>query len=201
MSLVTTVDLLRHGESEGGDIFRGATDVPLMESGWQQMHGAVENIDGWQKIISSPMLRCHEFASDLAHRRDIPITINQDLREIFFGDWEGRQFSEIQDQQQSRFNAFWEDPFKNTPPAGEPMLDFCYRVDKALWLEIESQKGQHLLLVVHGGVIRAVLYALLHSEPSALMRYDVPYACMTRIKIYHDEDNEKNWPQLVFHNR
>ena len=41
-SLVTTVDLLRHGESEGGEIFRGSIDVPLTEMGWQQMQSAVD---------------------------------------------------------------------------------------------------------------------------------------------------------------
>jgi len=198
---VTTIDLLRHGKSEGGDIFRGVTDVPLSKEGWQQMLGASEGIEGWQKVVSSPMKRCQVFAGHISQQKGIDHIICDGLREVSFGDWDGKLFSEISDQHNEVFNAFWQDPINNTPPNAEPMIDFCERINKAFWSEVESAKGKHLLMVVHGGVIRAVLREVLQCDFVALMRYEVPYACISRIKIYHDEESGKHWPQLVFHNR
>ena len=96
------------------------------------------------------------------------------------------------------FHEYWRDPHAQAPPDAEAMTDFCRRVSLAFWQVVKNHKNQHLLLVVHGGVIRALLSEILASEAISLMRYEVPYACLSRIKIYHEAD--KHWPQLVFHN-
>ncbi len=201
MTDVTTIDLLRHGESEGGDIFRGITDVSLSEDGWQQMLVASGDIEGWQKIVTSPMKRCLVFAEHISREQDIEHSVCHDLREVSFGDWDGKLFSDVSEQHIELFNAFWQDPINNTPPNAEPILDFCERVSRVFWAEVEMAKGKHVLMVVHGGVIRAVLREVLQCDFNALMRYEVPYACLSRIKIYYDDETGKQWPQLVFHNR
>ena len=48
----TTIDLLRHGQCEGGEIFRGSTDVALSEAGWQQMRHATQEEDNWDRVIT-----------------------------------------------------------------------------------------------------------------------------------------------------
>lgn len=49
MSDFTTVDLLRHGEPEGGQMFRGAVDDPLSPRGWEQMRSAVGDCRAWKR--------------------------------------------------------------------------------------------------------------------------------------------------------
>ncbi len=66
--VVTTVDLLRHGEPEGGNKYRGALDDPLSELGWAQMRAATGDRCPWQAIVSSPLRRCAAFARELANR-------------------------------------------------------------------------------------------------------------------------------------
>ena len=61
-SKVTTVDVLRHGQCQGGQIFRGSTDVLLTDLGWQQMEQALENYQGWEAVVASPLRRCQLFA-------------------------------------------------------------------------------------------------------------------------------------------
>jgi len=58
----TVIDLLRHGDVEGGDVFRGSSDDPLSDDGWRQMQDALEDKSGWDVIITSPLQRCCEFA-------------------------------------------------------------------------------------------------------------------------------------------
>lgn len=64
----TTVDLLRHGEPVGGRKYRGQTDDALSETGWAQMRAAVDGHRPWDVIVSSTLLRCIEFARELAAR-------------------------------------------------------------------------------------------------------------------------------------
>ena len=64
----------------------GGVDHALSEAGWQQMHASVErrvenNQDDWSAIISSPMLRCKVFATQLAKERDLPIQVIENIRE------------------------------------------------------------------------------------------------------------------------
>ena len=46
---ITTIDLIRHGEPVGGKKFRGSTDDPLSELGWQQMTAAVASTTEWER--------------------------------------------------------------------------------------------------------------------------------------------------------
>ena len=61
---MAVIDLIRHGEPEGGRRYRGATDDPLTAAGWRQMEAAVAGLS-WQRIYSSPLVRCADFARHL----------------------------------------------------------------------------------------------------------------------------------------
>ena len=56
-SITTTIDLLRHGDVEGGRKYRGQLDDPLSELGWQQLRSATSKKQNWQHIVSSPLFR------------------------------------------------------------------------------------------------------------------------------------------------
>ncbi len=64
---------------------------------------------------------------------------------------------------------------------------------------IQTHRGEHCLLITHGGVVRAILNRVLGGNASSFMRYEVPYACISRIRVYHDDDQDHY--QLFFHNR
>ena len=86
----TLVDFLRHGEPVGGRRYRGdGVDDPLSEKGWQQMWAAVGDPVPWQRVVSSPLQRCHAFALALAERHRLPLRVEQRFREVGQGAWEG----------------------------------------------------------------------------------------------------------------
>ena len=87
--MTTTVDMIRHGEPIGGRKYRGQIDDPLSDKGWQQMRDAVADHCPWDSIISSPLLRCAEFANELAERHKLTVTFAPEFMEIGFGSWEG----------------------------------------------------------------------------------------------------------------
>mgnify|MGYP006431994109 CR=1 FL=1 len=180
----TLFELIRHGEPEGGPRYRGALDDPLSDQGWYQMTRALGDYEHWDAVITSPLLRCRDFAVALAGERGLPLYEEPDLREMGFGDWEGRTADEIRCATPGVLEAFWSNPLKHTPPGGETLSAFHQRVTGAWrrWsTELESQR---ILVVCHGGVIRMLVAEVmgtpLERAMGALM---VPYASRTRIRL------------------
>ena len=90
------IDLIRHGEPEGGVKFRGSLDDPLSSEGWQQLSTATAQCNTWDLVVSSPLVRCHKFADHLAQQTGKPLEVQRGLREIDFGEWEGKTSQEIE---------------------------------------------------------------------------------------------------------
>jgi alpha-ribazole phosphatase len=195
ISRITTIDLLRHGACEGGEIFRGSTDVPLTETGWQQMREALVDEGGWQRVFTSPLQRCRLFSEQLAQTRALPLAVIEDLRELHFGDWEGRRITDIEREESATLQSFWRDPMQITPPNGESMADCRARVLAAAEHIINHCVGEHVLIVAHGAVIRLLLGEWLQMSMTAFSNIAVPYAGFSRIRIYYREGFEP-WVQL-----
>lgn len=199
-----TLDLIRHGEPEGGVRYRGSIDDPLSETGWQQMHFSTDQAMAagtrWDAIVSSPMQRCRAFATKLADAQNLPLTVLQDLRELCFGELEGLTPKDAWSQYPELLQRLWDDPEQYTPPGGELFTEFSARVGASLDQILASPPGDHILVVVHGGVIRSALSHFIHLTPKDSFRVDVPYAGMTRLKIYLEEDGQYN-AALSFINR
>ena len=200
---VTTVDILRHGRTTADEILRGRIDVPLSGEGYQQMRDRVspymQESFPWQQLVSSPLQRCANFARDLAEAHGAELAIDQGFLEMDFGDWDGRSFEELQRENPELFAKIWRQPHKYSPPNGESFELFSRRITQAWEQLLEQHQGKHVLLVCHGGVIRALLGAVMQTPLTALSRVEVPYACLSRIRIHHNAA-EEHWPQLVFHN-
>ncbi|MDH5518469.1 MAG: histidine phosphatase family protein [Gammaproteobacteria bacterium] len=153
----TRFDILRHGEPEGEDCFRGSgVDHPLTASGWQQMQAAIAQGTQWDLIISSPLSRCLEFAKKTAAKMSIELIIDDQLKEIGFGVWEGRTKEEIQLHDTEAYKRFRLNPVENRPDGAEPLEKFSNRI----WHKLEQLASQHpskrILIIAHAGVIRVV---------------------------------------------
>lgn len=193
----TIIDILRHGEPVGGSKYRGQLDDPLSETGWQQMHDAVTGRNEWQRIVSSDLCRCADFAHKLGAERDLEVELNPGFREVGFGEWEGKSAEELLMEENDAISAFWNDPVRNTPPGGEPLPDFQQRIITA-WLDmLDRYAGEHLLLVGHAGMMRILLLHLLDLPLESFYRFDPRNASIVRIRIDSGRHGEQ-WPQLVF---
>jgi alpha-ribazole phosphatase len=184
----TVIDLIRHGEPEGGPMFRGSKDDPLSSRGWQQMEAAVTSDDQWDVIVSSPMARCRRFSEQLSELHQIPLHIEEDLREIGFGEWEGLTARQVQDRYDDHLNQFWQDPINFAPPGGEPLSGFYHRVIRGFDHWQRRLTGERVLVICHGGVIRMVLARVLGIPlEKSFTGFAVPYACRSRIQIDQTE--------------
>jgi len=183
----TLIDLIRHGEPEGGSLYRGhKIDDPLSQLGWQQMRSATGEHAPWNQIITSPMSRCHDFATELGDQHNIPVTVMDNFKEVGFGNWEGKTREQLKAERLQEYEAFYRDPVSNRPERAEALQDFIQRVTDTYQSVIENFSGQHLLIVAHAGVIRAIIAHTLLSPPHGMYRIQVDNAGISRIS--HKED-------------
>jgi alpha-ribazole phosphatase/probable phosphoglycerate mutase len=176
------IDLIRHGEPEGGRRYRGATDDPLTAAGWRQMEAAVADKSPWQRIYTSPLRRCRAFAEVLGERHTIPVTEDARLQELGYGVWEGLTPEELRRQDPEQLTRFFNDPLAHQPAGAEPLVDFQRRV-LAAWTDILQQShDEHVLLVAHAGTLRAILGQVLGMPLQNMFRINIGYAALIRIR-------------------
>lgn len=190
-----TIDLLRHGEVSGAVCLGGDRDAPLTPRGWAQMRSALPDGSPWSGIVSSPLGRCAAFAEAAAARHGLEPRFDPRLREIGFGAWEGRPWSELWALAGERLRQFQHDPGSGNPaPGGEPYAEFEQRVGEA-WQELlETPGAGHWLVVTHAGTMRAILRRVLGLPVRRLFRIYIPYGCLSRI-----QRTGMDLPALVFH--
>ncbi|PCK08840.1 MAG: histidine phosphatase family protein [Alteromonadaceae bacterium] len=182
----THISLLRHGECEGGHIFRGSTDVALSSQGFDNMLARCEAHDWpWQHVLSSPLQRCKRFAEHVAQDKSLSLSTDDDLREIYFGDWEGQDIANMWQENEQALLAWGQNPEAFTPPNGELLSDVAIRVNNAFAQMLQIHRGQQLLVLAHGGVIRVLLAHILGMPLSQIGRIDIPYASLSQLAIYH----------------
>jgi probable phosphoglycerate mutase len=191
----TIIDLIRHGEPVGGRAYRGhSIDDPLSENGWQQMWNAIGDEAPWDHIITSPLQRCQAFAEAILEKHGIPFSIDENLKEVGFGSWEGRTPVEIKAENLKEYQDFYNDPVNKRPQGAEPLQDFIQRVTITFNKILNKHRGKHILVVAHAGVNRAIIANALHTAPLGLYRINVKNAGMSRLK--HNELGT----HLLYHN-
>lgn len=149
------------------------------------MWGAVGDFSGWQHIVTSPLMRCAEFADALGNRLGVGVLRDARLKEGDVGEWEGKLQSEICADEPLRLFEFKRDPVSRAPPGAEPATEVHARVGEA-WREmLERHRGGHVLVVTHAGVIRMMLSHALGLPVGNVYRINVGNAALSRVQIEH----------------
>jgi broad specificity phosphatase PhoE len=149
---MTELYLVRHGETEWNAARRiqGRTDIPLNDTGRAQARQAAELLARrrWQGVYTSPLGRAHETARIIADRLGLAgVTDIDALVERDYGEAEGMGFDEIEALYPEGVRA----------PGQETREEVAARVVPALLELAERHPGERLVIVSHGGAIRAVL--------------------------------------------
>lgn len=183
------IDLIRHGEPQGGDVIRGISDHPLTPLGVAQFEQRIQMHQApWSKIISSPLLRCKTSAQTLSNTQNIPLMIDERIRELDFGDWENQPMSQLMGQKDAK--VLWQNPMDFTPPNGEPVTHLRKRLQD-FWQDLkQTQVNEYLLLICHGGVIRVLMYEFFNLKPEAVKQLSIPFAGFIRLNISFDEQHQ-----------
>jgi len=188
---VKTWFIVRHGEStdnEGGDRYSGITECPLTENGLGQADGVGRSLqsEGIQKIICSPMKRAVATARKIQSLTGGQLVIDQRLREIDYGEWEGLTRKEVFNKWPELYSKYKHDPVTNIPPAGESPMRVLERVQD-FWQEVQhspSMKGISKVIVVsHNAVARILLTHLTDTPLSQYRERRIDNASISKVMI------------------
>ncbi|MBR4530536.1 MAG: histidine phosphatase family protein [Lachnospiraceae bacterium] len=163
--------LIRHGRTGWNEKgwFQGQTDVPLSDTGREQVRAAAERFRAegitFDRVVSSPLVRAVETASIVTGLPMEEIPTDPRIREIEFGIFEGTDFFKPDypgwEQDELPFRGLFEAPEKySPPPGGEDFTHVLARTRSFLadmqQLAASSDAPGRILAACHGGIIRAL---------------------------------------------
>lgn len=180
------ITLLRHGVTDDNKrrAYIGWTDSPLSPSSMGELIRLKDELSEPELLFTSDLRRCVETANVLF---STPAENMTELREMHFGDWEGKTFDELQDD--ATYQQWVEQPFDIRPPNGESFATFSKRIETG-WGRIRQTIAQtgsrHTVVVTHGGVIR---YLLATYSPNKRDFWEW--------RIQHGHGYRLSWPSVV----
>ena len=181
--------VIRHGETEANvkGIFQGNTDFPLNENGIKLARLTGQALKGvkFQKCFSSPLLRAAQTAEAVLEESGntaCPIIYDDRLREIQFGEWEGKKMRHGEcEVPEEDVRLFFRDPFRLPAfPGGEDVYQVCNRTQSFLQKLAANEEEGTFLVATHGCAFRAMLN-FLYDDPADFWHGGVPYNCAVSI--------------------
>ncbi|GEA15309.1 MAG: hypothetical protein PWR22_49 [Moorella sp. (in: firmicutes)] len=187
----TRVYLVRHGETEWNNAgrYQGHSDVALSPRGRQQAELLRErfrhvSLDG---VYSSDLSRARETAATIAAPHGLEVNTVTGLREINFGAWEGLTYQEIVAGFPCEWEAWRRDPANKIVPGGESFRQVMERAWRAFNGIVRQEKGRNILLVAHGGSLRALICAILGLDLTAVWRFRLDNTGVSIVDCYDDK--------------
>ncbi|MDX2242628.1 MAG: histidine phosphatase family protein [Leptolyngbyaceae cyanobacterium bins.302] len=166
--------LVRHGETDWNrqKRFQGQIDVPLNDNGRSQSNQAATYLKDVpiRYAVTSPMLRPKETAEIiLQHHPDVELELEDNLREISHGLWEGKLEAEIEAEFPGELQRWQQTPEAVQMPEGENLQQVWDRSIAAwnsiLQTTLDRPEPGITLIVAHDAVNKALLCYLLGLEP------------------------------------
>ncbi len=175
--------LIRHAATDMTGTLCGQIDPPLNAMGREQACALASLLQKWnvRRLYASDLQRALQTARPLAELWDIPIVARQDFREISFGDWEGRRWSEIRAAGPAA-KALESSP-ELSPPGGETFTCFRNRVLLAVKETVADCEGQLIAIVAHLGVIRIILNELCSTNHVWEPQRRIDHCSVYRVRV------------------
>jgi broad specificity phosphatase PhoE len=158
--------LIRHGrvDFDARDRFRASPrglqwDPPLGKEGRKQAEDLAARLLAMRRpaaVYVSPFTRCQETVRPFADAAGIDPVLEEDVGEVFIGEWEGVPFEDIlaASEEVARRAREFEAMF-GVAPGGESAEQLRARVVPAIDGMLERHPDGDVVVVAHGGVVNA----------------------------------------------
>ena len=160
--------LVRHGQTESSarKAYSGRSDVALTDEGREQARRAAEQLAGAgiDAVFSSPLSRARDTAQAIADATGAPLTVDERLTEVDYGDFEGLDRAGARERFGQAFEDWRADPF-GSPVAGHGAAGRRAGSAPARRPPTRSPPRERPVIVGHQGILRIVLIALGELAP------------------------------------
>jgi len=188
---VTTILMARHGETDWNreSRFQGHADTQLNESGREQAQELADRLarERITVVYASPLARALETAEIVADRLGLDVETVEGLREVDVGSWSGLTRAEIEERFPEGFRRWIE--FDHGWDGGESYEELGVRVLAALRKLAARHPGERVLVVSHGGPMRAALASSSSSSYADARRLAKPIGNCD-VAVFRFEEDE-----------
>lgn len=171
---MTTFYCVRHGQTTAnaqnlkqGTINTAITHLNAVgEQQAQALHAAFD-ISFADRLICSPLDRTKATAAILNHGRDLPVTTDERLLEISYGQWDGQANDALKAEYPQYFDAALQDvlpSYVEIATAGETFDQVVTRVQDFLMTTAAAHPDDQIIVVTHGFTVKAMALAVLQPQ-------------------------------------
>jgi alpha-ribazole phosphatase len=141
--------------------------------------------------VTTPLKRTRQTARALiaagapppAAEREEPAFLEQ-----HFGQWQGLTHDELRARREGAWHRFWLAPARETPPGGESFADVVSRVGTAIRRIGAADAGRDIVVVAHGGSIRAALAHALGVDAERALAFAIDNCSLTRLDHFPEDE-------------
>ncbi len=168
---------------------QGWSDSELTEKGRENARALGKRLGdiNFSAIYSSPSRRTLETANIIRNNNNPPIILEEKLKEIHMGDWEGENHQFLNEKYPEAYKSFWDTPHLYELESGENFTDVYNRAAESVnRITTENNTGR-VLIVTHSVIIKC-LFAYFKKRPLERL-WDPPYIHDTSLSIVKVVDN------------
>ncbi len=148
-----SIVLIRHTRPDVADnTCYGITDLTLADSFDAEAGDVIAGLDGGDVLVTSPLQRCTQLAEKIGDAFNLRPNIDQRVREMDFGTWEGLAWSELPRNELDQ----WAQNFLHARPHGGDSVAMLRERTLAALAEYHERR-QRFIIVTHSGVFKAAL--------------------------------------------
>lgn len=186
--------MIRHAlvDENARAILYGVMDVPLCETALAEqgaMYTALARRLPRPAVWKvTPLSRTHRTARTIfaAGYPTQDMAVEPDLIEQSLGEWQGLPHAELPAKLLNPQPPFWPLSGDEKPPGGESMVEVIVRAGAALERLARDHRGEDVVIVSHGGTIRAAVAHALAVHPSHALHLSIHNLSLTCLER-HDE--------------
>jgi alpha-ribazole phosphatase len=180
--------LVRHGQTEFSreNRFCGSIDPPLSDVGLRMAEalGEAHGKTGWEAIYCSPSQRARQTVAPLAKRAGLEPILDEGLREISYGDWEGMKHEEAKAKFPDAYANWAQDTASRATPGGETAFMVASRAAPVIERIRREHPQGRVLVVSHKATVRILVCALLGMDVRLFRdRIGQPVCALSRFEI------------------
>ncbi len=176
---VTRLWWVRHGPTHE-KAFTGWRDVPADLSDIAALARLDAYLPKGAVLVSSDLIRAVATADALAAGRE-RLAHDAGLRELHFGDWDGKHWAEVAASHPELSRAYWEDPGTHCPPGGESWNEGLARVSRAVDRLLAAHAGRDVVIVAHFGAILTQVQRARGCSGAEVLAQGIDNLSVTRI--------------------
>lgn len=180
--------LLRHGEttySQSGN-YCGDLDPELTPAGLEMANAFALSYSNlpWSAVYASPMRRTIATAQPLCKAVGIEMQLRDGLKEIRYGEWEGKTTAWVKQHYASDYVQWLTEPAWNAPTGGETSIQIASRALLVIAEICAQYSDGNVLVVSHKATLRIILCSLLGLDLGRYRdRLDMPACAVNIVKF------------------